>query len=376
MNNVTLKRKELYDLIWSTPMTSLAKKYLISDSGLRKICKKYEIPLPKAGHWEKLRAGKEVEIIELPTDYKGENEITLTLRSEGDNSIKGQLSPEEELRDEIENDSRINLIVPDKLTNPHKLVAETKHAHFNNENRFSKNFTGYLRSPLSISATKLLYGRALRIMDTFIKAMEKRGHLFQLKNESARVIIFGEEFEIAIREKNKRIPKPKTNSSWQEYDYIPSGILVFSLRISYHNIEWTDGKNPLENQLSKIIAKLEIKGAEERDRHLRWEKEREIKEEQDRIKRAKEQEIEQELNRFKQLKQKANRWQEACQIRAYLTDIETKATKEQSLTEDLTNWLTWARKKLDWYDPTISAEDESLAGVDKENLTFKKSGYY
>lgn len=105
-------------------------------------------------------------------------------------------------------------------------------------------------------------------------------------------------------------------------------------------------------------------------------KEREIKAEQDRIKKAKEGEIEQELAKFKRLKQKAERWREACQIRAYLDDLEAKTTKEQSMSEDLTEWLKWAHKKVDWYDPNIEAKDSLMEGVDKENLTFKKSGYF
>lgn len=375
MDKIKLNRRNLYDLVWSTPMTSLAKKYLISDSGLRKICVKMDIPLPKAGHWEKLKAGKEVEITELPTNYNGTTEISLDLRKEGEESLKGKQSPEEVLKDEIESDASLNIVVPDTLTKPHKLIAETKNAHINNENRHSKNFTGYLRSPLSISATKLNYSRALRIMDTFIKAMEQRGHVFQIKNDSAHLLIYGEEFAISIREKNNRIPKPKTGS-WQEYDYIPSGILVFSVRISYHNIEWADGRLPLEKQLSKIVAKIEIKGAEERDMHLRWEKEREIQAELDRIKRAKEQEIENELVKFKSLKKKAKLWREASEIRAYLGSLEEKATKEQGLTDELKDWLKWAYKKVDWYDPNVEAQDPLMEGVDKENLTFKKSGYY
>lgn len=374
-NTEVIERKTFYDLVWSTPATSILKKYVLSYTEFKKICSRMEIPLPKAGHWEKLKAGKEVEIIELPTNYNGSAEISLDLRKEGEENLKGKQSPEEVLKDEIESDSSLNIVVPDTLTKPHKLIAETKNAHFNNENRHSKNFTGYLRSPLSISATKLNYNRALRIMDTFIKTMEQRGHAFQIKNDSAHLIIYGEEFTISIREKNNRIPKPKTGS-WQEYDYVPSGILVFSARISYHNIEWTDGRIPLEKQLSKIVAKIEIKGAEERDMHLRWEKEREIQAELDRIKKAKEQEIENELVKFKLLKKKAKLWREASEIRAYLGSLEEKATKEQSLTDELKDWLKWAHKKVDWYDPNIEAQDPLMEGVDKENLTFKKSGYY
>lgn len=39
--NIKISRKELYDLVWSKPMSTLAKEYLISDNGLRKICKKF-----------------------------------------------------------------------------------------------------------------------------------------------------------------------------------------------------------------------------------------------------------------------------------------------------------------------------------------------
>ena len=47
------------------------------------------------------------------------------------------------------------------------------------------------------------------------------------------------------------------------------------------------------------------------------------------------------------------------------------------MTEELTNWLKWAHKKVDWYDPNISAEDKLLEGVDKDSLSFKnKSNSY
>jgi hypothetical protein len=47
MEQVTLTRRDLYDFVWSTPMTTIAKKYLISDVGLRKICISINIPLPR-----------------------------------------------------------------------------------------------------------------------------------------------------------------------------------------------------------------------------------------------------------------------------------------------------------------------------------------
>ena len=80
--------------------------------------------------------------------------------------------------------------------------------------------------------------------------------------------------------------------------------------------------------------------------------------------------------KFRVLKKKAELWREASEIRAYLGSIEEKAIKEQSLTDELKDWLKWAHKKADWYDPIMAIKDELMEGVDKGNLTFKKSGYY
>lgn len=36
-----------------------------------------DVPMPKAGHWQKISFGKSILIEPLPIDYNGENEITL-----------------------------------------------------------------------------------------------------------------------------------------------------------------------------------------------------------------------------------------------------------------------------------------------------------
>jgi hypothetical protein len=64
-------------------MLTLARKYHISDVGLRKICIRMRIPLPKAGHWIKLAPGKKAEKFKLSAGYTGEPEVKLTLRTMG-----------------------------------------------------------------------------------------------------------------------------------------------------------------------------------------------------------------------------------------------------------------------------------------------------
>lgn len=57
---VSFERQKLFDEVWATPVTTLAKKYALSDVGLRKICVTLDVPLPPRGHWAKVAAGKSV----------------------------------------------------------------------------------------------------------------------------------------------------------------------------------------------------------------------------------------------------------------------------------------------------------------------------
>ena len=61
-----LARSQLYAMVWSKPLTHLAKEFDISDVGLAKVCRKHDIPLPGLGHWAKVAAGKKVKAIPLP----------------------------------------------------------------------------------------------------------------------------------------------------------------------------------------------------------------------------------------------------------------------------------------------------------------------
>lgn len=54
---VTFNRRELYDLVWATPFSTLALQFGISDRGLAKICERHRVPTPPRGYWAKLAAG-------------------------------------------------------------------------------------------------------------------------------------------------------------------------------------------------------------------------------------------------------------------------------------------------------------------------------
>lgn len=60
------KRETLYNEVWAEPVTTVAKRYGMSDNGLRKHCKKLGIPLPSAGYWARVKVGQQVPRPALP----------------------------------------------------------------------------------------------------------------------------------------------------------------------------------------------------------------------------------------------------------------------------------------------------------------------
>lgn len=54
----TVSREELYELVWSEPMFTLAKRFGLSDNGLRKRCKAMQVPTPEQGYWQALKSGQ------------------------------------------------------------------------------------------------------------------------------------------------------------------------------------------------------------------------------------------------------------------------------------------------------------------------------
>ncbi|MDR6790758.1 hypothetical protein J2Y58_004141 [Sphingomonas sp. BE138] len=64
-------REELYELVWSKPMTHLAKEFALSDVALHKICRKHDVPNPPLGWWAKKAAGQKLKQTPLPRAKAG-----------------------------------------------------------------------------------------------------------------------------------------------------------------------------------------------------------------------------------------------------------------------------------------------------------------
>jgi hypothetical protein len=371
LNKQTFTRQQLYTLVWSQSLLSLSKKYDISDNGLRKLCIRMDIPLPRVGHWEKLKHGKKVEIAKLPISHSAENEITLSLRSENDNKQQSLKSSLASLSKEIQNSSNLHLTIPERLNSPDKLIISAKESLNTKESSYGlyRGVVSTGSKELTIRVAPANVGRALRIMDTLIKSLRKRGHDTEVTDRYTFVVINSQQIKVSIKEKLKRVII--NDRAWSNSEYQPTGILTFRIE-HYTPVEWKDGKDSLENQLPKIIAKLELHAQElkkrEEEIHIYWEK----RKEEERIAEELQRRKEKDLNDFKTMLQKSSRWHKAVNLRNYINEVEQNASTNGNLSEEKRQWLVWARKKADWYDPFIEMQDELLNKINRDTLALEK----
>jgi hypothetical protein len=66
-----ISRLQLYELVWSAPLTATAPQFSISDVALKNTCRKFDIPVPPRGYWAKPQAGKPATKVALPTRAAG-----------------------------------------------------------------------------------------------------------------------------------------------------------------------------------------------------------------------------------------------------------------------------------------------------------------
>jgi hypothetical protein len=338
--------------------------------------KKFEIPLPKNGYWQRIKFGKQPRKAEFKAQYSGKDEIVLELITDKTVGKTAIVDKVKERQAEIELALREKLIVPERLSKPEDLVIATKErAAASSKRDWSSKVFSIYPDELNISGTDALLSRSLRFFDTLIKVLKLRGHTVKAESRETIALLFGEEIKIRLREKDKLIKE--MDGKWPRTLRKPTGVLYFGAKPSYIvDKVWVDGPLTIEQQLSNIVAYLEVKGEELREerklREIRHKKEEELA----RQKREYRQRQERELDDFKLLLNKVKRWQKLNLIRGYIDELETTSIERNMFSEEIQTWVTWARKKADWYDPQINAEDELLNEVDKETLTLKKDSFW
>lgn len=375
-----ITRQDLYEQVWSQPITKIAKQYGVSNAAIIKICKMMEIPRPKAGHWAKVEHGRVPPKEPLKALSKhGVDSYKLT--SDGSLLEKDSQEPLRPLiTQELQQDHKV--VVQEELTNPHRLVVQNRKLLRNakpNDRGILKLFsTAYF--DLRVTAGSL--ERSLRIMDALLKAFEVRGWRFNCEASSnprrypkMSVEVLDESIAFYIQERVRQVDHVLTEKElkakaqgryfWApRYDYVPTGELTLSIETDYwitRRRHWNDAKKSrVEDGLNSfLVALIDWAQAIKAERLEREEKERKREEEQQRYEQMLQQR-EAELKRRNRFETQAQAWKKAQELRAYIGAVEQwlqTAEIAPEKVEEKQAWLRWAKNYADLMDPLTQGEE-------------------
>jgi AcrR family transcriptional regulator len=89
-----LTRDQLYQVIWSKPLTAVAKELGISGNALAKICNRLMIPYPPRGYWAKKRNGTETAKPPLPPAPVETSSLAIGAQRPSSRRLRTRLSPQ------------------------------------------------------------------------------------------------------------------------------------------------------------------------------------------------------------------------------------------------------------------------------------------
>lgn len=309
-------RAEFYELVWSKPMTHLAKEFALSDVALHKICKKHDIPNPPLGWWAKKVAGKPVKQTPLPKAKAGTSDrITIAA---------GELRPEPELIAAARENARLlaSSIDAEAASPPNPIVDRTI-AQLRKAKPSSINGLVAVEglSVIKVSVAPASIDRLELALSRIAAAAEALGIKLVLGEKSANFQYDGETIGLSISEsvrREKHVPTEKElaeqesarkrrarrwnnpgswdddDFSWSslrgpEWDYHPTGQLVFELEYSYllggsPRRSFKDAKvQRIENMASDIAVGIVVLAAAKKDDHVKREEQARQREEERRL---------------------------------------------------------------------------------------------
>lgn len=363
MREVT--RAELYELVWSKPMTKVAEDFGLSDKGVAKICAKHSIPRPPRGYWAKLAAGKAVETVPLPTVSEGD-----TIRIGTSGKLQRLARANASLVEDVAQDI-VPARIPATMRNLHPVVATWVEDHraeqrkWRSEARTSR-YTTWDTPYVPADLTERDKYR-FRVTSALLKSFEARkGRVLggavsgKLELEAS-----GETFEMSVVEKMRQFRGKLSDRprDWTAFPYqhnaglVPSGLLRFTITTYFGEgmkKEWIESdKVKADGLLPSVLAGLDLVGPalvqrrkDREERQRQYEAERKVREEAQRLKRIEEE-------RWDRLRRTAADFREAQQLRAFLSAVLDKRSELPAEIDGMpaSEWLAWAQRRVSEFDP-------------------------
>jgi hypothetical protein len=352
---------EIYNYVWTTPLSKLATDWNINPTLLGKLCDEHSIPRPPNGYWVKISLGQSLPRPELPNTVKPDDTINLThvLKKRG-------------VQSSIESVPINKVKVPKALHRPHRMTQVAKELYKKSRFRHGRLMEGaWLGETYRISVSPACFQRALKIMDTLVKEFERRGWTFEVKRSDYKrqpentICVDNNILTIKLREKLKQAKRTLTTEEETEKEkrgYVyhekvnePTGELMLILEHqvkSVSNPTLNDNKRYLvEDKLGFffdwIIEAFEVAS----ENKIKRRKEDELRQKQSEFAAQLKILVEEQESKIEELFSNFNKWQKVEQGRLFIKAVETKMAEQGPLTKNQNIWLEWANNILTLADP-------------------------
>lgn len=373
---MNLSRRQIYDLVWSKPMNKLEAELGLSGQGLAKACRRYDVPVPPLGYWQKLANGKAVDRPSLESTQFDETVIVHVAPGVkmGPSPIKKEIAKVDSSATEPHPELKA-----EKAEKPHPILTKIRKAF--DRSRKPGEFAYVNVSPFKIRASTQEAERVLSLISGVVAAAPSEGCEIKSSTDGDWVVLAsGERVEISLTESTKNVPHVPTPAevrdsklySWSkipEFDHVPSGELKFTItNASYLGVRsnWSDGKRQtLESVLPSFIEGISLAGAALYARRLeREEQARQVEIwQQQEAERRRLQAI--QRVRVGLVKEQARQHSEAEALRAYIAAVKAKLDKGLPGDFEATRtWIEWAERYIQELDP-LSRELPSLMSEDE-----------
>ena len=272
--SIEMTRQQLYDLVWSRSMGEVAASIPMAHVSLKKLCSKYQVPVPPQGHWKKSPARQAADKVPLPLTM-GEQRIWVR-------RFVQWRPPDPRLRER----TTANLSLDEEPSPPnentahwHACTKRTKSALA----QVTPDRHGALKAEgvgvASVRVAPETVPRALAVLDELIRAVENLGHSIAMQSlPAAMLLIKGALVPVTIFEKfvrnheaadaaemkrrhlyERKYPKffrmMDLEGGWT---HRPSGKLTIMLSNGYeHGLpnRWADGaSHPVEGRVDEVAA--------------------------------------------------------------------------------------------------------------------------
>lgn len=382
-NHLVFHRSDLYERVWSKPMSQLATEYGLSDVGLAKICRRMGIPLPGVGYWAKVQAGHRMRRTRLPRLKADELDEVRSVRPVPIPADEAVAEADPQIAAEADPDHRIQVRAePAEL---HPLVERTQHGLQHGTTTARGLLQPKRQGCLDVQVSAGLVPRAIAILDAFCKAVEERGwsvvaerpevddsvharheeHRLRAYHTACvvreeRICFVLEELcdnrPETVTEMNRRLQGEK-RYGWERPAvlYTPTGRLRFRIELDkwkeWGQIRrtWSDGKrHQLDEQLNDVcISLVRIAEAMKRQRRDAVAAEEQRREEE-RQRRDAHHRHEIEQARRKELGQRLDIMERADLLERYIARIRpyVNGLTHVPQTEAAHAWFTWVEGRL------------------------------